>query len=160
MEFCTGGYGFAEFNAAGWKVKMRRVAVVLARAYKRGDFQAVAVTGSSGVSAAFAVRALLPDDVDIPFIVVRKDGEGSHAGKITVASGRGTDFMEITKVAILDDLVASGTTLQRIMQGLNSDAGNEERVRCVTVYTYTVHSFPRDMTPDGSDDVFHIVSVQ
>ena len=139
MRIYTGGYGFANHDASQWQAKMRRVALVLARAYKRGEFDAVAVQGSSGVSAIFAVRALLPAGVDFPIIVVRKDGEGSHAGKITVPKLAGLqsyDSKEIRKIVVLDDLVSSGNTIMRVVRELNQKAMPGTPVELVRVYTY------------------------
>ena len=138
MLIYSGGYGFANHNADQWQAKMRRVAVVLARAYKRGDFDAVAVQGSSGVSAIFAVRACLPAGVDFPIIVVRKDGEGSHAGKITSpkTAGRQTyEHFTVNKIVILDDLVSSGDTVLRIVRELSAPSANAD-IDLVRVYTY------------------------
>ena len=135
MLIYSGGYGFANHDADQWQAKMRRVAVVLARAYKRGEFDAVAVQGSSGVAAIFAARACLPAGVDFPIIVVRKDGEGSHAGKITSPATAGRQTYEnftVNKIVILDDLVSSGETVMRIAQELNQKGP----VDLVRVYTY------------------------
>ena len=138
MFISTGGYGFAAHDANQWQAKMRRVALVLARAYKRGEFDAVAVQGSSGVSAIFAVRAMLPEGVDFPIIVVRKDGEGSHAGKITAPKLAGLDSYgskEVRKIAVLDDLVCSGATIMRIVRELSAPSENAD-IELVRVYTY------------------------
>jgi adenine/guanine phosphoribosyltransferase-like PRPP-binding protein len=160
MLISTGGYGFANHDAAQWQAKMRRVALVLARAYKRGDFDAVAVQGSSGVSAIFAARALLPTGVDFPIIVVRKDGEGSHAGKITAPKLTGLqsyDSKEIRKIVVLDDLVSSGATILRIVRELNQKAMPDNEAELVRVYTYNEPgSAPRYHWDHG----FAIVAIQ
>ena len=159
MRIYTGGYGFANHDAAKWQAKMRRVALVLARAYKRGEFDAVAVQGSSGVSAIFAARACLPAGVDFPIIVVRKDGEGSHAGKITVPETAGRQPYEnftVNKIVILDDLVCSGDTVLRIVREL-SPLSESEAIELVRVYTYEEKgSKPRR----HYDHNFEIVAIQ
>jgi adenine/guanine phosphoribosyltransferase-like PRPP-binding protein len=80
----------------------------------------------------FAVRAVLPAGVDIPFVVVRKDSEGSHAGKFTCpdfASSLDDLVLPVNKFVILDDLVATGATVQRLCL----EMGDATLVR---VYTY------------------------
>jgi orotate phosphoribosyltransferase-like protein len=159
MLIYSGGYGFANHDAAKWQAKMRRVALVLARAYKRGEFDAVAVQGSSGVSAIFAVRALLPVGVDFPIIVIRKDGEGSHAGKITSPKTAGLqtyDNFTVNKIVILDDLVCSGDTVLRIVRELSAPSANAD-TELVRVYTYDESgSKPRRHW----DHDFEIVAIQ
>ena len=160
MRIYTGGYGFANHDAAKWQAKMRRVAIVLARAYKRGDFDAVAVQGSSGVAAIFAARACLPAGVDFPVIVVRKDGEGSHAGKITIPETAGRQpyrNFNVNKIVILDDLVCAGDTVLRIVRELNAKSMAGEGVELVRVYTYDEKgSKPRRHW----DHKFEIVAIQ
>ena len=159
MFIRIGTYGLASYDANTWQDKMRRVALVLARAYNRGDFDAVAVQGSSGVSAVFAARALLPAGVDFPIIIVRKDGEDSHSGKVTAARVSGSKShanKEIRNIVVLDDLVASGDTVMRIVRALNEKVATGEEAELVRVYTYDEWGTPRHHSGYG----FEIVAIQ
>jgi orotate phosphoribosyltransferase-like protein len=82
---------------------------------------------------------MLPDGVDFPIIIVRKAGEGSHAGKITaprLAGLQSYDSKEIRNIVVLDDLVSSGETVMRIVRELNQKAIGGQGVELVRVYTY------------------------
>lgn len=71
-----------------------------------GDFDAIAFRGSSGAALAYPVAYLLKK----PLIHVRKDLGHSYS--------KLEGLMGARRIAIVDDFVASGTTLRTIMQEL------------------------------------------
>jgi adenine/guanine phosphoribosyltransferase-like PRPP-binding protein len=132
MDVYIGGYGIGGIMAATLRNRAISIARKLTKAYANKEFDAVVVTGSSGVGMGFAIRAVLQADVDIPFVIVRKDGEGSHAGRLTCpdfASSLDGLVLRVNKFVILDDLVATGATVQRLCL----EMGDAKLVR---VYTY------------------------
>lgn len=78
----------------------------LAQLMEQTGATAVAVTGKSGMSMAFATLMMY----DFPLIVVRKPHELSHGSPI-----EGT-IQTVVKYLILDDLVASGDTVRAIIE--------------------------------------------
>lgn len=67
----------------------------------------VVVHGNSGVSCGFA--ALMLSAVDFNIVLLRKDNDNSHGSPIEGPQGH-----RVGRYIILDDFVATGTTMKRI----------------------------------------------
>jgi orotate phosphoribosyltransferase-like protein len=67
----------------------------------------VVVHGNSGVSCGFA--ALMLSAVDFNIVLLRKDNDNSHGSPI-----EGPEGHRLGRYIILDDFVATGTTMNRI----------------------------------------------
>lgn len=109
MRFTDGGYSHRQYNPEALRSTAQRIAAVLPKLMEYTGAEAVAVTGKSGLSLAFATMML----VDFPLIVVRKRGENTHGSSI-----EGTPGKSITKYLILDDFIASGNTVHTIVDDL------------------------------------------
>ena len=106
-------YSAVGMSADAFRTKVRQLSEDLPVFMKAVDADAVVVSGSSGLSVAFALRML----VDIPIIMLRKSGEGAHSGKWSAMSDR-----EIIsrRYVILDDFTESGETVNRIIKGMKA----------------------------------------
>ena len=104
-------YSAVGMSADAFRTKVRQISEDLPVFMKAVNADTVVVSGSSGLSVAFALRML----VDIPIIMLRKSGEGAHSGKWSAMSDR-----EITtrRYVILDDFTESGETVNRIVQDM------------------------------------------
>lgn len=89
----------------------RKIARLLRKVQKKHQFDAVIVTGKSGISMAYA--AMIYEDFNL--VVVRKAGESSHGDRIEGNSYGG----EIKRYVILDDLTETGATVRNIQHQLN-----------------------------------------
>lgn len=118
-------YGALCMDPAQLRAAAERVAFVLPDVLRHAGTSFIAVTGSSGVSFAFAVRMLI--DVDI--VIVRKPGENSHGASDGV-NCTGRNSCELRKYVILDDLVASGSTIARVNRQLSP-------AECAGVFLYS-----------------------
>jgi orotate phosphoribosyltransferase len=141
MEFRPSGYSDIQFDPVSLRHHAQRLSKVIPFLLKKYDAQAIAVTGKSGLSFAFATLML----IDFPLIVVRKDGESSHGEKI-----EGTRNVDVTRYLILDDFVASGDTVRNIVKDIEIHFKRHEewckgmadikRPECVGVIEYSHHA--------------------
>ena len=96
----------------------------------------VVVHGNSGVSCGFAALMLSAEDFNL--VLLRKDNDNSHGAPIEGPAGH-----RLQKYLILDDFVASGATLNRIRDKI--DTMYEQvpwiapRPECVGVVLYGYH---------------------
>lgn len=128
MYLTDGGYSEVQFNTALLRARAHEVAALLPEVMRRLGADAVAVTGKSGLSLAFATLML----IDFPLIVVRKRGENSHGNPI-----EGTPGVDVRKYLILDDFVSSGGTIETMVGSIDEMcAGRKEPLRCVGVLQY------------------------
>lgn len=134
VVFNDGGYSDTQYDNAKLREAAKLVAAKLPLIMRETGAQAVAVTGKSGLSLAFAALML----IDFPLIVVRKRGENSHGANI-----EGTSGIEVEKYLILDDFVSSGRTVRTIVEELEMyaaqracDGGDRRDIRCVGVVEY------------------------
>ena len=130
MYFSDGGYSDVQFNTARLRVKAHEIAAILPEMMYKLGADAVAVTGKSGLSLAFATLML----IDFPLIVVRKRGENSHGNPI-----EGTRSVDVRKYIILDDFVSSGDTVKTMVDSIDEmvdSAMNVMPLRCVGVLQY------------------------
>lgn len=79
--------------------------------------QALAVTGTSGLSIAMVLTHLAPE-LDVPILYVRKQGEDSHGHEVEIVAGRGKTLDRIERVLFVDDLVCTGSTRDRVARVL------------------------------------------
>ena len=96
-------------SADAFRTKVRQISEDLPVFMKA--VKAVVVSGSSGLSVAFALRML----VDIPIIMLRKNGEGAHSGGWSAVSDRA---ITAQRYVILDDFTESGGTVNRIIEDM------------------------------------------
>lgn len=92
--------------------KLRTVARLCAAWFrKHADmYDGVVLHGKSGLSIGFATAMLM----DLPIIVVRKDGENSHGSDIESNGNREVRTDRPYRWILLDDFIASGATLKRV----------------------------------------------
>lgn len=131
MYFSDGGYSEVQFNTALLRAKAHEIAAVLPEMMHRLGADAIAVTGKSGLSLAFATLML----IDFPLIVVRKRGENSHGNPI-----EGVPNVDVRKYIILDDFVSSGGTIETMVGSIDEMCSsafmNDKPLRCVGVLQY------------------------
>jgi len=104
-------YSAVGMSADDFRTKARQISEDLPVFMKAVNADAVVVSGSSGLSVAFALRML----VDIPIIMLRKNGEGAHSGKWSAVSDR---EIKTNRYVILDDFTESGGTVDRIIEDM------------------------------------------
>lgn len=119
-------YSCAGWTPQQWELSLPRILHELRGQIEETGAQAVVVRGLSGL--LYAGRIM--DQIDIPFIVVRKPNEMSHGAAVQIISGH--DGIEVTKYIFLDDLVSSGDTEKAVEVAL----AEAERVMTVC-YQYT-----------------------
>lgn len=102
------GYSHEQMeSAAQWVARHGR------RVLKEAMADAFVVTGTSGVVMAGAVLAL----ADMPMLMVRKDQDTHNHGsryEMMGALGQGEWSTTVSRVVLLDDLIATGATFKRI----------------------------------------------
>ncbi len=95
-------------------LKLVPMAVAKLRAFrKKHHFDAIAFTGSSGAALAFPLSYFLK----LPLIHVRKKDRNHFSEKI-----EGT--MSSQKYIIVDDFIASGATVRRVIKTIKSEYGH------------------------------------
>jgi len=95
---------------------------------KETDFDTIAFTGISGAAMAF----ILSHWLDVPLLCVRKQGESSHYHQLTRKILEG-NVHDVRKYIIVDDFIASGSTLRRVVDAINH--GNY-MAKCVGLVMY------------------------
>jgi orotate phosphoribosyltransferase len=115
-------------------LKLVPAAVARLKAFRRKHpFDALAFTGSSGAALAFPLSYLMK----LPLIHVRKSDKNHYGGSIegTVSSKR---------YVIVDDFIASGTTVRRILKAIKKEY--KHPVEAVGIFLYD--STPRNKYQD------------
>ena len=107
----------------------------------------VVVCGNSGVSCGFA--ALMLSAVDFNIVLLRKDNDNSHGSPIEGPEGHRLD-----RYIILDDFVATGTTMNRVrykISTLHKQYGprNAPSPECVGIVLYGYTTGDRFKFYDG-----------
>ena len=99
---------------------------------KKYHFDTIAFCGMSGAAMSF----LLSHWLNIPLICVRKSTDGSHfhnywnfAEKGLVCEGN----LDVKRYLILDDFIATGDTVNRIINSIRKEAPDAE---CVSMLMY------------------------
>ena len=128
MKINESGYAAMMYDALRLRETAAKLAQYLPELMQQTGATAVAVTGKSGIALAFATLMLL----DFPLIVVRKRGENSHGAPIEGTPG------SVQRYLILDDFVASGDTVARIIGELEqyAEMRDELEPKCVGVLQY------------------------
>lgn len=107
----------------------------------------VVVHGNSGVSCGFAALMLSPHE-DFNIVLLRKDNDNSHGSPI-----EGPEGHRLGRYLILDDFVATGTTMNRIrdkIATLNQQYGlSKDTPECVGIVLYGYHSSGSFKFSDG-----------
>lgn len=99
---------------------------------KELKFDTIAFTGVSGAAVAFNVALQLK----MPMLCVRKSNEHSHA---TSTIGYVEGNIHAKKYLIIDDTIATGSTIENIVNEINSQS---PRAKCVGIMLY---HFEHDM---------------
>lgn len=111
-------------------------AEAVTRLSRRTGATSVVVHGNSGVSCGFA--ALMVTDTPFNLVLLRKDNDNSHGAPI-----EGPDGHRLDKYLILDDFVASGATMNRIrdkIDTLHAQAyWSSPKPECVGIVLYGYH---------------------
>jgi len=99
------------------------------------DFEVIAVRGVSGLM----VGSVLAHQMGKELAIVRKPSEGCHSGHEIEG------FVGSYKYIIVDDLIATGETIRKIVSGVQEIS---PRAKCVGIYLYRdVSNYRYD--PDG-----------
>lgn len=112
--FWSTGYSLVGSKPDAWHKTIGKLARDLPRVVRSFNAGYVAVQGTSGLAAAFALRAMLDDTVR--FVIVRKPDEKAHSGDL-VAVGESFE-PDYPRFVFLDDLIDSGATLCRVAEKL------------------------------------------
>jgi adenine/guanine phosphoribosyltransferase-like PRPP-binding protein len=106
---------------------------------KKTGFDTIAFSGMSGAAMAF----LLSHWMSVPLLCVRKRGDGSHyvnqTGKILEGN-----VVDVRKYLIVDDFIASGRTVQNIIDAIEVGNRNAE---CIGMLMYSSFSDRNWMHP-------------
>jgi orotate phosphoribosyltransferase-like protein len=120
------GYSGRIYESAGLREHAEFVLKTLDKL--QGQFDFVVATGKSGMSVAFAALAM---GADFDLVTIRKGGESSHGSKVEgIANG--------TRYVVVDDLIDTGATLNRVARNLRQFATEEwqEHPRMVAAILY------------------------
>lgn len=129
----SGGYA-TQYKMA----KVRKSAEYAARAINEmmdeTGATSVVVHGNSGVSCGFA--ALMLSDVDFNIVLLRKDNDNSHGSPV-----EGPEGHRLGRYLILDDFVATGTTMNRIRDKITTlhqqyGVKDDDAPECVGIVLY------------------------
>ena len=124
-----GSYGWSGDGFGGWKYTVKKAVPALKKLKKSLNFDAIAITGSSGAALAFHASILL----DVPVIYVRKAGERSHGQQI-----ESNAHCEVKRYIIVDDFIDSGSTISRIISRINKRCKEQQETapECVGIFLY------------------------
>ena len=123
------GYGWMGKHPADLASLLKKAIAAFGRLRKTIDIQAIAYTGSSGAAIAFPLAIAY----ELPIIYVRKKGEQSHGCPVEC-----NYTQELENYIIVDDFIAFGATVRRIIKGIKDYAGNFgwEGPECVGVFVF------------------------
>lgn len=96
-------YGEWKFDPTRLMKRVRTVGADLRVLMERLEADSIAVRGTSGVCMAWALAGA---GLNVPTILLRKEGENSHGAKFEGLRGH-----KYKRVLLLDDFTASGTTI-------------------------------------------------
>ena len=108
MRLSSGGYNTHQYDPAAFRKVVARVVKAIPVLLEETGADSVVVSGKSGQSVGFAALTQL----DFNLVVVRKPNDSSHGCQV-----EGLDTF--LKYIILDDFVASGDTVNRIVSTIN-----------------------------------------
>jgi adenine/guanine phosphoribosyltransferase-like PRPP-binding protein len=109
--------------------KLEKVANILSKQINSDKLKlkinSIAVTGISGV----AIGGLLSYKTKLPLVIVRKVSEHTHSSKHVEYS----DWLENLNYCIVDDLISSGDTIERIKKNIEDET---EDSKLIKIYLY------------------------
>lgn len=116
--FYPGGYCNVSMSKPHRHKMLARLRPLLISLLKKHDAQAIAVTGTSGLSVAYEMRArgMTLKTPSLPFLHVRKEKETNHGGPVESLN---FERLEVRRYIILDDFISSGATVQHIVTSLH-----------------------------------------
>lgn len=107
------GYGWAGMHPTDLTAKIKKAVDYFGVLRSKIKIDAIAYTGSSGAALAFPLAIAH----DVPVIYIRKDGERSHGTEVECNCTQ-----EIENYIIVDDFIATGSTVRRIMTKIKERA--------------------------------------
>lgn len=141
----SGGYA-TQYKMAQVRKRAEYAASAINKMMAETGATSVVVHGNSGVSCGFA--ALMLSDVDFNIVLLRKDNDNSHGSPV-----EGPEGHRLGRYLILDDFVATGTTMNRIrdkIATLHQQYGlPEDTPECVGIVLYGHHSSDSFQFSDG-----------
>lgn len=133
MAYLSGaGYGDWKYNKAALAEREARALHHIPWLQQVLGFDAVAVHGTSGIWLA---PALVAHDINV--VLVRKSGETQHGNLVEAMMD-----LDIERVLLLDDFVASGQTVARVQDTLSRP---EYRINLVGVLEHSCSSWQNEM---------------
>jgi phosphoribosylpyrophosphate synthetase len=117
LELANASYSGPIFDQKNFVKKVAIVHERLSNLKNRLPFDAVAVTGKSGLAYGFALQML--SDA-FPLIVVEKPGTNHHSGY----NVQGHYGHKVEKFIILDDCIDTGSTVENICSSIEKHAKN------------------------------------
>lgn len=125
---------------------VERAGELLKQAYKDDPFQAIAVTGTSGL----VMGGIVSYRFGIPLIVVRKPGTSDHHWSSMNVRG----YQLPDQYVIFDDLISSGATVNRIYHAVKKDYPES---KCVGVVLYLSSSKPYEQISIREEDGYRTI---
>jgi len=142
----SGGYA-TQYKRAEVRKRASYAARAISKMMAETGATSVVVHGNSGVSCGFAALMLSPRE-DFNIVLLRKDNDNSHGSPI-----EGPEGHRLGRYLILDDFVATGTTMNRIrdkIATLHQQYGlPEDTPECVGIVLYGYHSSDSFKFSDG-----------
>lgn len=129
QNYFGGSYGWSGDGFGGWKYTVKKSLPALKKLKRALNFDAIAITGSSGAALAFYASIHL----DVPVIYVRKARENSHGQQIE-SNVHGA----VKRYIIVDDFIDSGATVNRIISHIDKQCKKrlEAEPECVGIFLY------------------------
>lgn len=118
------------FEVEKLKLAAKTLAKEINKDKRKMNYKYIAVTGISGVT----IGGLLSYKTNLPLIIVRKQ-DGSHSGYNVEYNPDGVKE-DSMNYCIVDDLIASGNTVKRIMQ-MVSEKTSFRKVTLKKIYLYS-----------------------
>lgn len=142
-------------------VSLRKIAAAVEHKRKKLRADIVVARGLSGVIVATAMGTLF----DTPFAIVRKSNEMSHGRSIEVVDNENSDNGCWTQKCykdwiIVDDLVASGATVEAILDAIRSQRSTFTGVcRGIVLYNEDEAEQRTNVFNGELHDIYHIGSI-
>lgn len=142
----SGGYA-TQYKMAEVRKRAAYAARAINKMMAETGATSVVVHGNSGVSCGFAALMLSPH-ADFNIVLLRKDNDNSHGSPI-----EGPEGHRLGRYLILDDFVATGTTMNRIrdkIATLSQQYGvPDDAPECVGIVLYGYHTSDSFKFSDG-----------
>ena len=142
----SGGYA-TQYKMAEVRKRAEYAARAINNMMAETGATSVVVHGNSGVSCGFAALMLSPH-ADFNIVLLRKDNDNSHGAPV-----EGPEGHRLGRYLILDDFVATGTTMNRIrdkIATLHKQYGQPDYTpECVGIVMYGYHSSDSFRFSDG-----------